>query len=87
MPMKIKCLIVDDEPIARKIVEQYCAYLPELELIGSCADALQAKQMLSEKSVDVLFLDINMPVLDGLAFAKTLKKQPQIIFTTIHPGS
>jgi len=82
--MKLKCLIVDDEPIARQIVEKYCSYLPELDVIGSCGDALQAKQMLSEKDVDVVFLDINMPILDGLAFVKTLKKQPQVIFTTAY---
>jgi DNA-binding LytR/AlgR family response regulator len=82
--MKLRCLIVDDEPIARQIVGKYCSYLPELDVVASCGDALQAKQILSEKDVDVLFLDINMPILDGLAFVKTLKKQPQIIFTTAY---
>lgn len=82
--MKLRCLIVDDEPIARLIVEKYCAYLPELEVVGSCGDALQAKQTLSKQDVDIIFLDINMPVLDGLAFVKTLRKQPQIIFTTAY---
>ena len=82
--MKLKCLIVDDEPIARQIVEKYCSYLPELEVVGSCGDALQAKQSLSRQEVDIIFLDINMPVLDGLAFVKTLRKQPQVIFTTAY---
>lgn len=82
--MTLDCLIVDDEPIARQIVERYCSYLPELRVVGLCGDALTAKQILSEKDVDVLFLDINMPILDGLAFVKTLKKQPQIIFTTAY---
>lgn len=82
--MKLKCVIVDDEPIARQIVEKYCSYLPELEIVGSCPDALQAKQVLSQQPVDILFLDINMPVLDGLAFVTTLRKKPQIIFTTAY---
>jgi DNA-binding LytR/AlgR family response regulator len=82
--MKIKCLIVDDEPIARQIVAKYCAYLPDLEVVGSCGDALEAKQLLSIKPVDIIFLDINMPILDGLALVKTLRQQPLIIFTTAY---
>ena len=82
--MKLRCLIVDDEPIAREIVEKYCSFLPEIEVVSSCNDALQAKQLLAVQPVDVIFLDINMPVLDGLAFLKTLKKQPQVIFTTAY---
>lgn len=82
--MSLRCLIVDDEPIARQIVEKYAAYLPELQVIASCGDALQAKQILAKQTVDILFLDINMPVLDGLAFVKTLQHQPQIIFTTAY---
>lgn len=82
--MTLECLIVDDEPIARQIVERYCSYLPELHVVALCGDALTAKQILSDKAVDILFLDINMPILDGLAFVKTLKKQPQIIFTTAY---
>lgn len=82
--MKLKCLIVDDEPIAQKIVEKYCSYLPEIEIVALCGDALQAKQMLSTKPVDIIFLDINMPLLDGFAFLKTLKQPPQVIFTTAY---
>lgn len=82
--MKFKCLVADDEPIARQIVEKYCSYLPEIEIVASCADALQAKQVLSAQEVDIIFLDINMPVLDGFAFVKTLRKVPQIIFTTAY---
>lgn len=84
MSTKIKCLIVDDEPIARQIVEKYCSYLPEIEIAGVYGDALAAKQMLSSQEVDLIFLDVNMPVLDGLAFVKTLRKPPQIIFTTAY---
>ena len=82
--MKLRCLIVDDEPIARQIVEKYCSYLPDLEVVASCGDALQAKQTLSSADIDIVFLDINMPVLDGLSFVRTLRKPPQIIFTTAY---
>lgn len=82
--MTIKCLIIDDEPIARKIVETYCGYLPELQIVASCQDALEAKQILQKDHVDVIFTDISMPVLNGLAFIKTLRQTPQVIFTTAY---
>lgn len=81
---KYTCLIVDDEPIAREIVETYCNYLPSLQVAGLCGNALEAKDILREQKIDILFLDINMPVLDGIAFLKTLKNQPQVIFTTAY---
>ena len=81
---KYACLIVDDEPIAREIVQTYCNYLPQLEVVGACGNALEAKVLLQEQKIDILFLDINMPVLDGIAFLKTLKNQPQVIFTTAY---
>ena len=82
--MKYKCLIVDDEPIARQIVEKYCSYIPDIDIVGSCGDALAAREIVSTQEVDIIFLDINMPILDGLAFVKTLRKPPQIIFTTAY---
>ncbi|HTE24241.1 LytR/AlgR family response regulator transcription factor [Flavitalea sp.] len=78
------CVVVDDEPIAREIVMAYCNHLPALKMIAACNNALEAKQVLEEKNTDILFLDINMPVLSGLAFLKTLKNPPQIIFTTAY---
>ncbi|MEJ1239238.1 LytTR family DNA-binding domain-containing protein [Chryseolinea sp. T2] len=84
MSIKLRCLIVDDEPIARQIVEKYCSYFEDIAVVASCGDALQAKQVLSREEVDILFLDINMPVLDGLALVKTLRKPLQIIFTTAY---
>ena len=81
---KFNCLIVDDEPIARDIIQTYCNYLPALDVVGLCANAFEAKAILQEKKIDLLFLDINMPVLDGIAFLKTLKPQPQVIFTTAY---
>lgn len=82
--MKINCLIVDDEPIARDIVKSYCGYLENLNVAGVCGNALEAKTILQALPVDILFLDINMPVIDGVSFAKTLKDRPQIIFTTAY---
>jgi len=82
--MKIKCLIVDDEPIARQILERYCSFLPEIEVLASCKNTLEAKRIIQSKPADLIFLDINMPVLDGLSFMKTLVKPPQVIFTTAY---
>lgn len=82
--MKINCLIVDDEPIARDIIKSYCAHLEMLHVVASCGNALEAKTTLQSEHIDILFLDINMPVIDGVSFAKTIKTQPQIIFTTAY---
>jgi two-component system LytT family response regulator len=84
MDDKINCLIVDDEPIAREIIMTYCGHLPGLHVVASCGNALEAKAALQKYKTDILFLDINMPVLDGIAFLKTLKNQPQVIFTTAY---
>ncbi len=81
---KINCLIVDDEPIAREIIQTYCGHLPFMTVIGSCGNAFEAKAMIQKQKIDLLFLDINMPVLDGMAFLKTLKNPPQVIFTTAY---
>ena len=81
---KVACLIVDDEPIAREIIQTYCNHLPILTVVGSCDNALDAKSELQKQPVDILFLDINMPILNGIAFLKTLKNQPQVIFTTAY---
>lgn len=81
---KYTCLIADDEPIAREIIEGYCKHLPQLEVVASCTNALEAKAVLEQQQVDILFLDINMPVLDGIAFLKTVREPPQVIFTTAY---
>ena len=78
------CLIVDDEPIARDIINSYCSHLTNLKVIASCSNALEAKTILQNQHIDILFLDINMPVIDGVSFAKTLKNKPQIIFSTAY---
>jgi DNA-binding LytR/AlgR family response regulator len=80
----IHCLVVDDEPIARDIIITYCSHLPALKVVASCENALDAKAALQQHKIDLLFLDINMPVLDGISFLKTVKHPPQIIFTTAY---
>jgi len=81
---KFNCLIVDDEPIAREIIKTYCGHLSNLQVVALCGNALDAKVVLQQQQVDILFLDINMPVMDGISFMKTLKKPPQVIFTTAY---
>lgn len=81
---EINCLIVDDEPVSRDIIEGYCKHLPYLNIAGSCDNALKAKLALQQHKIDILFLDINMPVMDGISFLKTMKHPPQVIFTTAY---
>lgn len=81
---KIKCLIVDDEPIAQRILEGYIADLPDLILVDKCKNALEAREILQEKSIDLMLLDIEMPKLKGLSFVRTLSHPPAVIITTAH---
>lgn len=81
---QLNCLIVDDEPIAREIIKAYCSHLPMLHIVASVGNALEAKTILQTQQVDLLCLDINMPVLNGISFLKTLKHPPQVIFTTAY---
>lgn len=80
----MNCLIVDDEYMARLLLEEYVRKLPSLKLTGSCENALEAFHLLQSHSVDVLFLDIQMPYLTGLEFIQTLRKKPAIVFTTAY---
>ena len=80
----ISYLIVDDEPIAHRIIEKYCENLPHLEKKGNCYNAFEAMRFLNEKEVNLLFLDINMPKLSGFDFLKTLSNPPKIIVTTAY---
>ncbi len=80
----IKCLIVDDEPPAREIIRRYIEQMPTLELVGECANAIQAFTVLQQQPVDLVFLDIRMPQLNGNDFLKALQTPPKIIFTTAY---
>ena len=81
----IRAIIVDDEPLALDVLETYIAQLPELELVARCENALEAREVLKQHDVDLMFLDINMPQLTGIDFVKTLSVKPNFIFTTAHP--
>ncbi len=80
----MKCLIVDDEPLAHTILENYIQQIPLLQIVGKCYNAVEAFNFLYEYEVDVMFLDIQMPILTGLQMLKTLEKPPQIVLTTAY---
>ena len=80
----IKCILVDDEPLARSLLEGHIASIPYLELCGAFKNAILAADFLAKNQVDVLFLDIQMPMLTGIQFLKNLKNPPQVIFTTAY---
>jgi DNA-binding LytR/AlgR family response regulator len=82
--MKLRCLLVDDEPPALQILASYVASLDNLELTGKCYNAFEAMQLLQRTPVDIIFLDINMPRLLGTEFIRTLRNPPKVIFTTAH---
>ncbi len=81
---KIKCIIVEDEPLAAKVLSDYILQVPFLELKGTFKDAILATEFLREQSVDLIFLDIHLPKLKGMAFLKTLTSPPSIIITTAY---
>lgn len=80
----IRCLIVDDEPPAREIIRRYIEQIPSLQLLGECSNAIEAFTLLQQQPVDLLFLDIRMPQLNGNDFLKALKNPPKVIFTTAY---
>ena len=81
---KLKCIVVDDEPIARDIIESFIAEVPFLELKNSFAEASKALLFLDENEIDIVFSDIEMPKFNGLELAQSLTKAPIIIFITAH---
>jgi len=80
----IRYLIIDDEHIAHDIIKGYCDMLPNMQLMEHCYDALEALDYLNSNSVDLIFLDINMPKLKGFDFLKTLSSKPKVIVTTAY---
>lgn len=83
--MTIQCIVVDDEPLAQKGLEEYIKEVPYLELTAICDNASQAYNLLKNKEVDLIFLDIEMPELSGIDFLKSLTQSPAVIFTTAYP--
>jgi len=82
--MKLKCVIIDDEPIARKLIEEFVGDVDFLELVGQAENPTRAMKLLSENQVDIIFLDINMPVINGINFLKSSKNIASIIMTTAY---
>lgn len=80
----INCVIVDDEPVARNILETFVAKIPNLNLVKSCKNAMEAFEVSNSQNIDLFFLDINMPDISGLSLAKTINKKSKIIFTTAY---
>lgn len=80
----IRCVIIDDEPLARQLLSDFIGKVPELQLEGSYSSALTALEKLHKNQVDVLFLDIQMPDITGIEFLKTLEYKPLVIFTTAY---
>jgi DNA-binding LytR/AlgR family response regulator len=81
---KLSCIIVEDEPLAAEVLEDYIKQVPFLDLVNIYEDALFALEALKKQKVDVIFLDIHLPKLKGLDFIKTLKSPPQIIITSAY---
>lgn len=81
----IKCLIVDDEQIAREIIKTYLGRLPYLQLVGECRNAVQALEILQKETIDLLILDIEMPNLSGIELVKSFAQRPLIVFSTAYP--
>ncbi len=80
----IKCIVVDDEPMARDIIKRYIEQMPNLQLMGEFGNAIEANIFLQSSQVDIIFLDIRMPQLNGTDFVRSLYQIPKIIFTTAH---
>jgi two-component system LytT family response regulator len=81
----INCLIIDDEPFARELLEGYVAQMPQLNLIASCEHVFEALEVLQQQRIDLLFSDINMPQVNGIEFIRSLHNPPYVVFVTASP--
>ena len=81
---KINCIIVEDEPLAAEVLEDYIRQVPFLELKATCSDAIYAMEILQKENIDAVFLDIHLPKLKGLDFIKALKHPPKVIITSAY---
>jgi DNA-binding LytR/AlgR family response regulator len=82
--MKLKCIIIDDEPIARKVLQEFIEEVDYLDLIGQAENPLKAMSLINDNDIDIIFLDINMPKINGIEFLKTSKLNASIIMTTAY---
>jgi len=84
MHRTFQCLIVDDEPVAREILENHLRKVSTVNIVASCKNAMEAFTFINSQKIDLIFLDINMPDISGLSFAKSINKNIKIIFTTAY---
>ena len=80
----LRCIAIDDEPLALALIQEYCSKIPALDLINTFEDAISGAEFLTINQVDLLFVDINMPDITGLQLVQSLKRRPMIIFTTAY---
>lgn len=83
--MTLNCLIIEDQLPAQRILQTYMESMPELKLIKSCSNALDATALLQKENIDLIFLDINLPKISGISFLKNLTSAPKVIITTAYP--
>jgi len=81
---QLQCLIIDDEPLAQEVLENHISKVPSMLLVQKCSNAMEAFEALHKNKIDLIFLDINMPVVSGLSFLRSLKEPPAVILTTAY---
>lgn len=84
MPKVVNCIIVDDERVAREVLESHLEKIDSINIVASCKNAIEAFKAINTNQIDLIFLDINMPEISGLSFAKSMTKKIKIIFTTAY---
>lgn len=84
MSRTVNCIIVDDEPVAREILESHLEKIDSVKVLASCKNAIEAFKVINAEDIDLIFLDINMPEISGLSFARSMTKKIKIIFTTAY---
>ena len=84
MTKKTTCIIVDDEKMAREVITSHLSKMDRIEVVASCSNAIEAFNVINSQDIDLVFLDINMPEITGLSFAKSINKEIRVIFTTAY---
>lgn len=82
--MKVKCLIIDDEPLAIDVIKNYLTQIPQMELVGTFENPIEASELLQSDTIDLIFLDIEMPLMTGIDFVKSMQQAPKVIFITAY---
>lgn len=82
--MVVKCIIIDDEPLAIELIKDHISKFSNFEVIGTCQNAIEGLEMLKNNHVDLMFLDIQMPTLTGIEFLRSISNPPKVVFTTAY---